>query len=180
MKSIVVLTPLLLAALAAPVHAAPPDHARADGRSASPKLVRFSATASGPTIRLEVVGTQRFVTGTGSGTASHLGRIEVVTNNVVDLAPVAVPGCATLGLREVYSSTITAANGDTITLAGTGSSCPTSPTTAAVTDTATVTGGTGRFAGASGTITVRATVDRAARSASVTYDGTLSTPGSSK
>ena len=82
--------------------------------------------------------------------------------------------------RTQPDPTITAANGDTITLAGTGTSCPTSPTTADVTDTATVTGGTGRFAGASGTITVRATVDRAAPSASVTYVGTLSTPGSIK
>jgi len=177
------MTTLFVAALTAPVHAGPPDNDRGHGHggaSSGPKLVRFHATASGPTTRIEVIGTRRFVTGTGSGTASHLGRIEVVTRNVVDLTPVAVPGCATPGSREVYSSVITAANGDTVTLAGTGTSCPTSATTASVTDTATVTGGTGRFAGATGTITVRATVDRAAMSASVTYDGTLSTPGSIK
>lgn len=152
--------------------------ANADAPS-GPKLVPFHATAAGP-FSLVVAPPNRFVTAFAEGEATHLGRFEVVTRNIVNLTPVVVPNCATLGTNEIYSSVFTGANGDTITLAGTGTGCPTSATTVVIMDTATVTGGTGRFEGASGTITVHADVDRATLTAVDTYDGTLSTPGSLK
>ena len=68
--------------------------------------------------------------------------------------------------------------GVAITLEGTGYGCQTSPTTVAVVDTVTVTGGTGRFEGASRSLTVRTAVDQPSGTETFTIDGTLSTPGS--
>ena len=89
-----------------------------------------------------------------------------------------VPNCPIPGTTEIYTATLTAANGDTITLEGIGTGCQTSPTTVAVEDAVSVTGGTGRFEGASGELTVLSAVDQLSRTVAITFEGTLSTPGS--
>lgn len=161
----------------APSHiaAAPAGAAPASG----PKLVPFHATARG-TLSFVVIPPTRFVTASGAGQATHLGAVEVAINITASLAPVVVPNCATLGNNEANTTTFTAANGDILTAMGTGSICPTGPTTAASMDSLEVIGGTGRFEGASGAINVRGAIDRATFTFSVSYDGTLSTPGSIK
>ena len=88
------------------------------------------------------------ITGTQEGTATHLGRYVATIVDVVDIA------------TETGTGTIdfTAANGDLMhtTTAG-GQVAFTPPNISSVVLTATVTGGTGRFAGATGTFTVRFT-----------------------
>ena len=113
---------------------------------------------------------------TGSGHGSHLGKIGESAAIVSYLSTPLGGGC----FPETRTTTLTAANGDELTLAAAGTNCPTSPTTVAASDTFTVTGGTGRFVGASGSGTVSATVDLATSTAVVTLSGVLSSPGSLK
>lgn len=150
--------------------------ARADAPTAQ-KLVPLRASASG-TMSIVVAPPIRIVTATAEGQGSHLGNLDMVINIATNMTPVVVPDCQTLGSNEVNTSTFTAANGDTFTVAGTGTNCPTGPTTVTSRDTVQVTGGTGRFQGASGTIEVRGAIDRATSTFNVTYEGTISTPGS--
>ena len=115
-------------------------------------------------------GTDRPFTGSGSGTgviglvggvpagstidgtenASHLGLATFHTVNVFT-------GPTTTNT----TATLVAANGDTVTESGTSTSVLVNPTTFAFTAVYTTTGGTGRFAGASGsqTLTGTATLD---------------------
>ena len=86
------------------------------------------------------------VTGSGEGTATALGRFSLATTTVVDLATSQGTG----------TFTFTAANGDqlfTTTTGGESAFVP--PNISYVTQVATIVGGTGRFAGASGTFTMR-------------------------
>ena len=84
--------------------------------------------------------------GTYEGTATHLGSFTAEFVDVVDIA--AATGTGTIDF--------TAANGDRLrtTTAG-GQDGFTPPNISSVRLLATITGGTGRFAGATGTITVR-------------------------
>jgi len=109
----------------------------------------------------------------GSGQASHLGKITESATIVSYLSTPLGGGC----FPETRTTTLTAANGDELTLVAAGTNCATSPTTVVASDAYTVTGGTGRFAGASGGGTVSATVDLATSTAVVTLSGTLSAPG---
>jgi hypothetical protein len=117
------------------------------------------------------------VTNTGSGQATHLGNIRESTVTVLDLASKPGPGCATDGHAERRTTTLYAANGDQVTLTATGYSCPTGPTTLSFVDSYVVTGGTGRFAGASGGGTITGTVDLANGTAVDTFSGALSEAG---
>jgi len=145
---------------------------------AGPKMVPFSASYSG-TYQAQVVPPHVIITGTGGkGHATHLGNFELANKILVNLVRGPVEGCPVPGTTEAFTATLTAANGDTIVLEGTGHGCQTSPTTVSVVDTVQVTGGTGRFEGATGSITVRTAVDQAARSAVIHFDGVISRPGS--
>jgi hypothetical protein len=117
------------------------------------------------------------VTSTGSGQATHLGNVREATVTVLDLASKPGPGCATDGHAETRATTLFAANGDQITLVGTGYSCPTGPTTLTAVDSYVVTGGTGRFSGASGGGTIAGTIDLANGTAVDTFSGVLSEAG---
>lgn len=117
------------------------------------------------------------VTSTGSGQAAHLGNVRESTVTVLDLASKPGPGCATDGHAETRATTLFAANGDQITLVGTGYSCPTGPTTLTAVDSYVVTGGTGRFSGASGSGTITGTIDLANGTAVDTFSGVLSQAG---
>ena len=81
---------------------------------------------------------------TAEGTATHLGRFTARLTGTVD--PATSQGVGTLEF--------TAANGDRLvaTFTGNGEFIP--PNTAKLTEVATITGGTGRFAGATGTFTI--------------------------
>jgi hypothetical protein len=73
---------------------------------------------------------------------------------------------------------IVAASGDEIHAKFTGQSSATStPDVRRVVGTASITGGTGRFAGASGSFTVDRLFNAAMNTTVGTFDGTISTPG---
>ncbi len=117
------------------------------------------------------------VTATGNGQATHLGNIRESAAIVSNLASGPGPGCATDGHAETRTTTLVAANGDQISLVATGYGCPTGPTTQSAVDSYVVTGGTGRFSGASGSGTITATIDLASLTAVVTFSGVLSEAG---
>ena len=79
----------------------------------------------------------------GSGMASHLGNT-AYTGNVSDITPTAS------GFTDVLVETLTAANGDTITILCNQVAVQESPGVFVGTDEWTVIGGTGRFEGATG------------------------------
>ena len=88
------------------------------------------------------------IQGTGEGNATHLGRFTATITDVVNLATATSTGTFNL----------TAANGDRLfsTTAG-GEDRFTPPNVSHVTLVATIVGGTGRFASATGTFTVERT-----------------------
>jgi hypothetical protein len=113
----------------------------------------------GPIVAVEIDAT---------GTATYLGRFTLEAPHVVDQST----------LTAVGTYTLTAANGDTITadLAGTARMVE-PPFVIAITETATVTGGTGRFAGATGSIQVERLFNRATGVTTGSFAGWISAPG---
>jgi hypothetical protein len=83
--------------------------------------------------------------GTGQGTGTHLGRYTATFTAVVDLATGTSTG----------TITFTAANGDQLSATFLGVGEEIEPGVASLTEVATITGGTGRFAAATGTFTIR-------------------------
>ena len=83
----------------------------------------------------------------------HLGNSQLVGTTTVT----GQNSCG--GFVGTEKDTITSPNGDQIFTFGHGTSCPTSPTVFQDTVTFTITGGTGRFADASGSGTVQTTID---------------------
>lgn len=102
----------------------------------------------------------------GSGQATQLGRYTMVAGEHVDLAT----GAITDGFFV-----ITAANGDTLTGTYSGQAAPGLTGYVA---SGPITGGTGRFAGATGSITFLGTLDPVALTFSDVVTGTISTVGS--
>ena len=106
-----------------------------------------------------------------TGTANQLGRFTVSIPHLVNRATRTAAG----------TYTFTAANGDTLTAAFTGQSAPTdTPGVLAIVEVATITGGTGRFAGATGGFTVTRLYDTVAGTTTGTFEGTISSRGSRK
>jgi hypothetical protein len=145
----------LLVALAGPVSAG--DHVPFKGSLAG---IATITPLNPPIVAVRIEAT---------GTATYLGRFTLVAPHTVNQAT----------LTAVGTYLITAANGDTITadLAGTAVMVA-PPNVIAVTETATVTGGTGRFAGARGSIEVKRMFDRSTGVTTGTLDGWISQPGS--
>jgi hypothetical protein len=111
---------------------------------------------------------------TGTGIASHLGRSANVNNITVLPGPVSCPG----GFANKNVETLTAANGDTLELTGLHDvGCPTRPGAVHGTGDWTVTGGTGRFAGATGQGTFDGGADFNQGTFSFQLTGTISAPG---
>ena len=105
---------------------------------------------------------------TGSGQASHLGQFDVVVSATVDLATRTASGTYTL----------VAANGDMLTATFTGVSRPTAtPGVFLITETATITGGTGRFGGATGSFVAQRLFEPATHTVTGTIEGAVSSPG---
>ena len=105
----------------------------------------------------------------GSGTASHLGRFTLVAPHRVDTNTGGAAG----------TFTITAANGDRLTGDFTGASTPIElPNLFAIVETARITGGTGRFTGATGGFIMKRVVDLSSPFTSGTFEGTISSPAS--
>jgi hypothetical protein len=97
----------------------------------------------------------------GEGHGSHVGRFEIALPHTVNFATASATGTCTIiaadGSRIVASFTGQAQVGPIVTLV----------------EQATITGGTGRFANASGTFTIRRTFNPATGLTSGKFEGTL-------
>lgn len=104
---------------------------------------------------------------TGPGIASHMGNVTV--SEFV---------CLNVDLTFVAYFTITAASGDQLTASAAGYGVPTSQTTFNTFANWTITGGTGRFSGASGSGTATGEVNLVTGSSPHQLEGSISTVGS--
>ena len=101
--------------------------------------------------------------GSAEGTATHLGRYAAEFNATVSL----LDGTAT------GSYTFTAANGDQLFSTFIGLGVPAGGSMASITERLTITGGTGRFAGASGALVVQRTLDQSTGESSGSIEGSI-------
>lgn len=126
--------------------------------------VPFKGSASGQAAQSAANVSTATLTGTGE--ASHLGRYTIAGTLTVDYST----------LQATGQTTFTAANGDTLTanITGTAVKASSSATDHAykVSGTLTVTGGTGRFAGRTGTATFRGLSPQGGQF-TITFDGAL-------
>lgn len=107
----------------------------------------------------------------GTGNATLLGRFTLEAPHRV----------STETGTAIGSLAFTAANGDVLTADFTGASGPTAiPGVFAIVETARITGGTGRFAGATGSFVVERLVDLGTLLTSGSFAGTISSPGAGK
>lgn len=153
----------MAALVAASVVAVAP--ARAD------QMVPFRGTWTGQTDSAELVAPDVvLVVASGSGQATHLGRFTMVSPHYTYLATFGIEG------TQIF----TAANGDTITATIIGTLMPRPDGALEGTLTGTITGGTGRFEGATGTYDfhIVATPIPTGFASVATIDGTISSVGS--
>jgi hypothetical protein len=145
----------------------------------STSLVPFSATFTEDGPAFPCPFPTLCITINGTGHATQLGRTIETSSATINLLSLQTTGCSS----ENRTAVLTAANGDEIdvTFIG-GVTCMTSPTSGASRYTYAITGGTGRFTGASGSGTAVAgfTLVTATSPASsfTTLNGLLSSPGS--
>ena len=100
----------------------------------------------------------------GTGTATHLGRYTLVVDYALSLVTIA-------GSERM---TLTAANGDVLTAEGTAQGTPSEDgQSLSSLESLTITGGTGRFAGATGSFILRQVNLAADRASSGSFDGTI-------
>jgi hypothetical protein len=110
-----------------------------------------------------VVPPTRFLDRVGTGTATQLGRYaEHVTMEIH------IPTMSSTG-----AATFTAANGDTLLATVAGQATRTSPTTLSIVEVYTITGGTGRFADATGSFTLNSTLDQTTGASSGAFSGAI-------
>jgi len=101
----------------------------------------------------------------GTGTATHVGRYTLVVDYALSLV-------TTAGSERM---TLTAANGDVLTAEGTAQGTPSEDGLSLNSlERLTITGGTGRFAGATGSFVLRQVNLAADRNSSGSFDGTIS------
>ena len=103
--------------------------------------------------------------GNWTGVATHLGRFTVVSPHDVTL-----PDRTAAGTFE-----FTAANGDTVAATFTGLATPTAnPNVLSIVENGTITGGTGRFVGATGSFTVKRLLAQDTATTIGSFTGTIS------
>ena len=104
-----------------------------------------------------------------TGTATHLGRFTLEIPHIVN----------TMTRIAIGTYEFKAANGDTLVATFTGQATVVSPGVLSVLDTATISGGTGRFAGAIGSFTAERVFVMATGNITGSFEGTISSPGAS-
>ena len=103
-----------------------------------------------------------------TGNATHLGQFSLDIPHKVNRS----------NMTAIGSYEFTAANGDTVFAAFTGLATPTAiPGVLYIEETAVILGGTGRFAGATGSFTVERLYDTIAGTTIGSFEGTISSPG---
>ena len=133
------------------------------GRAAAEEQSPIKGSIQGVEIA-DVQFPKLFVDGSGSGRATHLGRFTMTYELEVDF----------LTSQTFGSSVFTAANGDSLTTDITGLGAPTAnPDVASVVEVHTITGGTGRFAAATGSFIRKYLLNLVTGVTSGSFDGTL-------
>ena len=110
-----------------------------------------------------VVFPTRFLDREGTGTATYLGRYTEHVTMVINIPT----------LSSIGTATFTAANGDTLLATVAGQATRTSPTTLSIVEVYTITGGTGRFADATGSFTLESTLDQTTGASSGAFSGAI-------
>ena len=105
-----------------------------------------------------------------TGTATQLGRFTLEIPHIVN----------TMTRIATGTYQFTAANGDTLVATFTGQATVVSPGVLSVLETATISEGTGRFAGAIGSFTAERVFVMATGNITGSFEGTISSPGVSK
>ena len=117
-------------------------------------------------------GGSLLVNGSADGTASNVGRFTYTWQVTVDIAT---------GLSSGGVFRLVAANNDVIHGSFVGLGTPTEvPNVAHIVELVVITGGTGRFQGATGNLTLDRFVDLTTGKTSGSLNGTISTPGSNE
>ena len=146
--------------------------AASQGASVSPTpaaaTVPFKGTFEGSQTTTPLEPPFAFSVVSASGTATLLGRFTLEIPHTVNFATATGDG----------TYTFTAANGDTLTADFTGKA-QVGPIISIV-EHATITGGTGRFAGAAGTFTAHRLFDPVNGTTTGSFEGTISAPGAGK
>jgi hypothetical protein len=137
---------------------------------ASPAVASEQVPFNGSWVSHETYDVQfpvMFVHGTATGYATQIGRYTATYEEQVDL----------LTGSSVGAITVVAANGDVIFATQTGQGDPTpDPDIFSIVEVSTITGGTGRFVGATGTFTIARLVDLTTGDSSGSFSGTISHP----
>ena len=110
-----------------------------------------------------VVFPTRFLDREGTGTATYLGRYTEHITMQINL----------LTSHSIGDATFTAANGDTLTATVEGQATPASPGVLSIIEVYTITGGTGRFADATGNFTLESTLDTTTGVSSGVFSGAI-------
>ena len=127
-------------------------------------LLRGSLEASQT---VQVVFPTAYINLTGTGVASHVGRFTFQLQAELDIPTATGAG----------SSRLVAADGSTLFMEGSGHGTPTDvPGVVLIVDSFTITGGTGRFAGASGNVIVERVLNQATGVSSGTISGIIIRP----
>src|SRR5262249_366955 len=106
-----------------------------------------------------------------TGNATELGKFTLDIPHIVDRST----------RTAIGTYKLTAANGDTLTADFTGkASVSAIPGALSIVETGTSTGGTGRFAGTTGSFTTERLFDTIALTTTGSFEGTISSPGASK
>ena len=136
--------------------------------SHSSQPVPFKGTLEGTQTLTPLAPPMGAVNGSATGTGTHLGQFSVTFPHTVNFAT----------RTGVGTYTFTAANGDTLTASFTGQAS--GGPVVSLLEHATVTGGTGRFAGATGTFTVQRQFDPSTGVTQGSFEGEISSVGSNK
>ena len=129
--------------------------------------VPFKGTMQGTDTDSDPTPGSIVVTTDGTGNATHLGQFSFTQRVTVDFATSTSAG----------TSHWEAANGDSFDTTITGSGQPTgAPGEIRITETHTITGGTGRFAGAQGRFIVERVASGITFATSGSFEGTMSSP----
>lgn len=134
------------------------------------KQVPFHGTFQGTDQDTGFTDTTVSVETKGTGVASHIGEFTFIQENTVNF----------LDGTDSGTAEWVAANGDTLSLTFSGSGQEISPDLITISETYTITGGTGRFAGAQGTFLVTRIASGTTFLTSGSFVGSISTVGSSK
>jgi len=133
--------------------------------------VPLTGSLQGDVVHTAVSPTVDSVVITAAGNVAQLGRAAITSTHLVDR----------VARTAVGTYEFTAANGDTVRADFVGRAMPSgTPGVLAIVENATITGGTGRFEGATGSFTVERLYDQVAGTTVGTIEGSISSPGAAQ